>query len=210
MFAEFIKTIESNQQLVTDMATKLTSTSVEFTKTLTDVNTRFAEGLAAQAVLRGAAGGAAEAGVAARAPALGPSLARRPGVGALAAIGQGPVRQGGIGQGGVHQGAVRSVGRVGSGAGIADGHAGGPAGQGQQAAERESGRPGRHEQSLPLASLERAWPRAVEKSAWVLNASSLACSPHWIPGLDHRFGQPPSMHHAPRRGAARGGTCGFG
>ena len=49
MFAEFIKTAELNQQLAKDLATKLTEASVEFTKTLTDVNTRFAETFKAQA-----------------------------------------------------------------------------------------------------------------------------------------------------------------
>jgi hypothetical protein len=49
MFAEFIKTAESNQQLAKDLATKLTAASVEFTKTLTDVNTRFADTFKAQA-----------------------------------------------------------------------------------------------------------------------------------------------------------------
>ena len=49
MFAEFIKTAESNQQLVKDLATKLAVASVEFTKTLTDAHTRFADAFEAQA-----------------------------------------------------------------------------------------------------------------------------------------------------------------
>lgn len=49
MFAEITKTFESNQQLAKDLATKLTAASVEFTKTLTDVNTRFVEAYKAQA-----------------------------------------------------------------------------------------------------------------------------------------------------------------
>ena len=49
MFAEITKTFESNQQLAKDLATNLTAASVEFTKTLTDVNTRFAETFKAQA-----------------------------------------------------------------------------------------------------------------------------------------------------------------
>jgi hypothetical protein len=49
MFTEITKTFESNQQLAKDLATKLTAASVEFTKTLTDVNVRFAETFKAQA-----------------------------------------------------------------------------------------------------------------------------------------------------------------
>ena len=49
MFTEITKTFESNQQLAKDLAIKLAAASVEFTKTLTDVNTRFVEAYKAQA-----------------------------------------------------------------------------------------------------------------------------------------------------------------